>query len=233
MKKTLILLTGLIASSCLFAGQQVYMGLGIASANISLPSLSDFTKYIAYSSIQTITSGYDTDARVFAGYNFAINKKYKTGIQFGYNSYNEQYYNSKNPVDTAILEFKNLQQLDFIWTNTYNPIAGLNIYAAVGPTLESISAKPSGTMTYYIKSGKTSTKILPKIGLGIGYDFNKKWEVAVNYYHAFGKAIDFKNFVNPDGTIADFNAPSTNQFVFSIRYNLNFGNHKSQKQVTS
>lgn len=201
MKKTVLAAASLFvisagASTLAFAEETSgvvagpYIGISGGIGGMDTPKLSDYAKSASGNYSESLRSG--VAGRAYAGYLFGDSLKY--GLEVGGAFYPNNKY-SLGIVGSSMKWTYSGYNVDVLGVLRQS-FSNFNIFAKAGlaytwQKLESQSVFPAGQTTSI-----STSKVLPEVAVGFGYDFTPNFGANLAYSHIFGNKPDSLPSVN-------------------------------------
>lgn len=172
-----------------------YMGVGLGYGGMNTPELNGTDKMgpISYRLDGSTEKIHGIAGQIYAGYLWAIphTQGLKAGLETGFNSYAKNRYTLMwlfgfGQTDWTYSGYN----IDLLGVARYNVAnTGFNIFGKAGAAYVSQTFTMNDNIAW-IYSGPTTSntahKVLPKVALGVGYDFNQNVGINLIYDHIFG-----------------------------------------------
>ncbi len=227
MKKliTLSALVSLGAVSCAFAADHqtvapsqnpikngLYVGAAAGWGAIQSEKVTGFSRDI----------GKGVAMRANIGYNFLAANNVLIGTEAGFTGYPSNHYSRSGYIRDNIVKISGntvdlLATMQYYFTNKVNLIGKFGIAATHQRSQYTVYGATSGVAKNY-KSYKT-TKVLPELAVGIGYNLTRAVNMNVTYNHVFGKNPNI-SVSNDIVAPTDSNVGSINTVLLGASYNF-------------
>ena len=144
---------------------------------------------------------------VGAGYLANMPKNFSLGAEISYENWNNNKYSIHNSTGSGSDTVFNYSgyPINFMAIGMYhfNKLLSADIKAGIAYQHQKVTVSGAQNLS------KSDSALLPKIGVGLNYNFTDKIVTSVTYEHAFGSTI----------STSDINAvTSSNEFTFGISY---------------
>lgn len=139
---------------------------------------------------QMIETSSDILTRVSAGYLFQVSPSFSVGPEFGYERY-EDYNYSIQRSDGHLPEYTYKGHLfDLLAKNVYSFNSSFSMFGKIGVALVTQSFVPGQLITQNdsTKVSKSTSKVLPKIAIGLNYNITPQLSISTSLDSTFGGA---------------------------------------------
>ncbi|MCL9780167.1 porin family protein [Vibrio sp. S4M6] len=208
------LLSTLLASAASYAAPGAYVGVNLGSGRMDTPDvdLASLATGGATSASDELGGGAGS---IDLGYLWG-QEKLNYGIELGASKYADNKYTVNYVGETLNRTYKGYN-VDLMGVIKYNFESRYNVFAKGGAayTSQEFDVDKAGVLNNH--SSDKNHKILPKIELGVGYDYQNGFGVNVAYSHIFGDSP--AAFTDSNATADDLNkVASVDMFTIGVTY---------------